>query len=455
MRRRTLILVLFILMLAVTVFISTNGGLLLNTEGEQCAYFTKVQYPTTTFQGKDTSLTFEVYNKNCTTDSFFFMFYLSGDPWFDEYNATTYKTWRCSQESSVSRNYQIASWNTVKPIAHTLRVELYSYDGNTSQFQDVRMFTISVGVQVKPGNLIVSSYETVYLIGLLLLGFYVMILGPVIVPHESSMNASSTLRQQLNVTIRMYKPLIGFYIFVFASWQILNSSLNAYPFIEPFRQSIVLIINISYFILLVRLMRIERLKFKEYGFLWPDETRKYVVVSLLLAVLYSFVAIFLPGILTGYEVFVPLPLTEIFSVILLGLVASFVGEAIFRGYIQKRISHLGGFSTVLVAVSAMFVLYKLPLLPFNPPDLFLEALSLFVVGVFLGILFYRTKTLLCPILFYFMISVLEMIVPVTAIATEYGKLVFELAAAVISLLLLIALTTKAEYEPAEELLWEE
>jgi len=187
MKSRSLILIFFVLTVLAVLFSLINYSNLTssqNTEGARGAYFTKVEHPATAYEGKSCVLSFTVYNKNYTTNgegnaSFYFMFYLDGDVWWSEYNNTDYQTWQCNTGSSVTRGYNVPSWGAIKPVVHDVRIELYWYDRNVSQLQDVVSFSISVVVHVELGSLIISSYVFIFIIALLFLGFYMLINGPI------------------------------------------------------------------------------------------------------------------------------------------------------------------------------------------------------------------------------------------------------------------------------------
>lgn len=456
MKRKSLALIFFILMLLVIAFILINYSNLMpspNTQGAHDAYFTKVEYQATTYQHTNDTWSLIIYNKNCTTSgegnaSFFLIFYLDDDLWWNEYNDTDYKTWECNKEEMVICRYTVPSWNTIKPVVHYVKAELYWYNRNASLIQDVVSFTISVVIHVETSNLMIFSYLTVYLIAIFFLGFYMLTMGTTKI-SSASQNAKFIFNQQSNRMVSFLPKVcrqrfLCFYLFVFASWQMINALFYAFPHLEQLRQSLYLMIQIAYIFLLVLVIRTENSNFGGYGYLWPEETNKYIFGSLLLAVFYSFVTIFLPGSFTGYDVFPSPSFTEVFLVILLALVASFTSETIFRGYLQSNLTKISGFTLALLTTSTMFALYRVPLLPFHPSHFLYEILSFFVVGILLGILFHRTKTLLYPVIFYFTILTLKSLTPVKAATTEYTELFLELVALTLSLLLLSVLTVKKE-----------
>jgi membrane protease YdiL (CAAX protease family) len=455
MKGGSLILAFFVSILLVILFVLIGYPNLTpspNTEGPRSAYFTQVKYPAIAYEGKVSAWNLTIYNKNCTSNDegkafFFFKFYIDGDPWWNEYNDTDYKTWQCNKESSTTRLYGISTWETMKPVAHNLKIELYWYDGNASRFQDAVSFPISVVIYVEPGNLMVTSYFTIYLMAILFLGFYMLISGRIEV-SSASQNTTFALNPQLNrmisVLSKVYRHPLCFYLFVFASWQAINALFFSFSLLEQLRWSVYLVVQIAYVILLVLVIRKESSNFKEYGYLWPEEIHKYMFGCFLLAVLYGLVTVLLPGSFAGYDVFPSLSLTEFFLVILLALVASFTSETIFRGYIQSKLAKQNGFLHALLSTSIMFALYELPLLPFNLFSFFFEVFSLFLMGIFLGILFRRTKTLLCPITFYSTVLILKSVTPIKPVTSEYVQIFFEFVAIALSLFLLSVLIVKRE-----------
>jgi membrane protease YdiL (CAAX protease family) len=414
-------------------------------EGAHGAYFVNVGYPATAYAGENSSLSFVVYNKNCSANgmgyaNFYLVFYVDGDVWWNEYNNTDYKTWKCSVGSSVALSYSLSSWDTAMPVAHDMMIELYSYNGNASQLQDVASFSVSVAVHAGLGSLIISGYVFLFLIALFFLGFYVLTGGPIEI-FSSPQNVASVSGEQPVRTVSFLSkllslPFLCFYLFVLASWQMIGVLFYAFSFPGGLQSAVYFAVEIAYIVVLVSLIKRENSSFGGYGFLWPEETLKYVAVSLLLAVFYSFIIIVLPGIYAGYDAFPSASIMGSLSIILLSLVASFTVEAIFRGYIQSKLTKLSGFPQALIATSVMFALFTVHFLPFDFSSILFEVLSLFIMGFFIGVLFYRTKTLLCPVIFYFGLSIISSLVPVRAVSSEYLSLFFECVALAISYLLL-------------------
>ena len=430
-----------------------------NTAGTRFAYFTRVKHASAAYEGKNFTWSLTVYNKNCTREgeekaSFYFNFYLDGDLWWSEYDNTDYRIWQCKKESSVTRSFLTSSWYSVKPTTHDLKIELYWYDRNVSQLQDVASFTVPVAVHVERDDLMVYSNAIVYVAIMLVLGFYMLTTGilkisqPPQDPAPVSYSQSRTIIGSLSNTFR--QGFLGFYLFILASWQTINTLFYALSLPEQLLPSIYSIVQVAYLIMLFLLIGREGSSLGGYGFSWPDETKRYISVSLFLAVLYCLVTTFVPGVFAGYDVFPSLSTTETFLLVLGALVSSLASEIIFRGYVQSKLTKLSGFPNALLTTSVMFTLYKLPFLPLNLSNIFIESLSLFVLSIFLGFLYYRTKTLWCPIAFYFAISFLKPLTSIESATSAYSILLLEFASLALSSVLLVVLTGKEEQDIVDQ-----
>lgn len=426
-------------------------------EGDRDAYLTEVRHQATAYEGSNFTLSLVTYNRNCSSDIegravFYFLFYLDGDLWWNEYNNTQYQTWSCKKESSVTRSFSVPTWYSIRPAVHDLKIVLYWYDGNVSRLQDTVSFPVSVAVHVDRDNLVIYSYVIICLAAVFVLGFYMTTIGPLpsavpIGPQDcTSVSDKPTKRSLRSFSETRWQSFLPLFFFIFVSWQMTNVLPRAFSVPEQLFPYLFLTIQIVYVGLLVFLIRRENSSYLGYGFVWPEETKKYVAAILLLAASYTFVAVLLPGVLQGYNLFPPLSIAEIFSLILSTSVVSFASETIFRGYFQTKITELRGFPFALVATSVMFSLYALPLSPFDPSNAFLKGLFLFFLGLFLGILYYRTKTLLCPMIFSFAISVINPLMSVEAATAEYSRFLLQLSALGLSSLLLFILTLKTGRE---------
>jgi len=414
------------------------------------AYFTRVKYPAIAYQGESTTWSLTICNKNCSAShggnaSFFLMLYVDGDLWWDEYHSTGGKPWPLSIGNSVTRAYGVSSWDTIKPVVHDLKIELYWYDENKSQLQDVVSFPITVAVYVELGNLMVNSYLAVYMIAIFLLGFYMLILGPIEVsstPEDTTLAFHSQSNRTISILSKVYRQPLFFYVFVFASWQMINALFYVFSITEPLSEFVYLTVQIAYVLLLFLVIRKENSNLREYGYFWPEEAHRYISCSLLLAIVYSLVTIFIPGSFTGYYVSPSPSFALVSSEILLAFVTSLASETIFRGYIQNKLAKTSYFPIALLTTSIMFSLYKSSLLAGNLSYFFLEVSSFFVLGILLGSLFCRTKTLLCPVTFYFTILFFKHLISIKAVTSIYLELFLEVVALASVSLLLSILTVK-------------
>jgi hypothetical protein len=82
--------------------------------------------------------------------------------------------------------------------------------------------------------------------------------------------------------------------------------------------------------------------------------------------------------------------------------------------------------------------------PFNQFYVAYEILSFFMAGIFLGILFYKTKTLLSPMFFYTTSMTFKTLMPIKAIALDSAKLFAEFVALALTLILLHVFVAEKE-----------
>lgn len=171
-------------------------------------------------------------------------------------------------------------------------------------------------------------------------------------------------------------------------------------------------------------LRAERSSFGQHGFVTPKGARRLLAMSLFLAVLYSLIIIFVPGGASGFEAVPAVPLSwDLFFAGGSVLLASIAAETIFRGYVQTELANVYEFFTALIVVSAMFILYTLPITLYLTSDsatILGQLLPVFAESVFLCFLFAETKTLLCPIAFSATVTLLQTFTPLQAMSSEYS-----------------------------------
>jgi membrane protease YdiL (CAAX protease family) len=407
------------------------------------AYFIEARYPPISYQGEKTLLNLTMFNKNCTVDDanygyFFLLFYLDGEPWLNEFNDTDYKSWRCDMGSSVTRYYVISSWETIKPVIHNVSIELYWFYENTSYLQDTTSFSMLVAVYAEPTNLLVLSYQATYLIVILFIGFYMMLEQPIRISLKTYTNVSGKQPSKLAAPPFKNFFFLFFYLLILALQYLINWLLYLFSIAEPLRQYVYVIVQFFNFLLLILAIKKEKLNLKKYGFFWPRKAHKYVLVSLMLALIYSFMVIFVPGIFKGYYIYPNLNLVATILGVIQAIVVSLTSGAIFYGYFQSMLRRIFNSSLALVLVAMLFAFYTLPSSKF---DLF-EVASFFILGLFLGFLRYRTRTLLSTAVFYFACLTLMLITPIKGIASEQVALSSEFIAFGLSSILLLLLVER-------------
>lgn len=213
------------------------------------------------------------------------------------------------------------------------------------------------------------------------------------------------------------------FLLVFGLHQGIEFLINTSPgFVWLRVPSLLIIISIAFYF-----MKTGGSDLREYGFLFPKKTGRLLAISLLLAVLYALVVIFVPG---GMSMFEALPGAEftwdlLFEIVTI-LLASIAVETVFRGYVQTRLTSAYGFSITLVVVAAMSTLYMLPLHLYfeaSPNLLLYQAVPLLAGSAFGCFFFKETKTLMCTIAFSATATWLTAFTPLRATATEYTTMV--------------------------------
>jgi len=191
--------------------------------------------------------------------------------------------------------------------------------------------------------------------------------------------------------------------------------------------------------------------FHEYGFRWPRSLMNCMVLSALLASVYVIITVFIPGSLRNFEVLPPNPF-DVYTNITIIFVAVFAEEIIFRGYILRNLIKMHGFFTAILLGSAMYSLtyaiYRLPLaLVLEMQGQLESALSFFMAGIFLGTLFYKTRTLMYCIVVHLFIRIFQFLTPLHAMINGYERLLFEIIAyATLTYVVLITVLTRKDGE---------
>jgi len=199
-----------------------------------------------------------------------------------------------------------------------------------------------------------------------------------------------------------------------------------------------LILNIIYVSAFIVLVKKEGLGFWEHGLYWPEKYEKHIFTAILLAFVHFLVTVFLPGAFMGFEALPATPSSNVPLKITATLIVAFAGESIFRGYIQRNLAEAYGFSLALSISSLMFSLHRFPLPLIGMVHLISDldvAMSLFLMGTFLGFFFQRTMNLIGPVTFHAVVLLLHSLTPLAAIKNEY-KLLFDVIAYIFLIILL-------------------
>ena len=296
---RTILRVLSVLIVLISVLAVVNMVLPeLKKEGERDIYFTDVHYPSLTYPGKNTTWLLTVYNENCepspgSNGSFFFKFYLDDELWWDEYNATRYRVWNCSMGTSVLRTYGVPPWGTMQPLAYNQKIELYWNDGNQSILEDAVSLPLTILVRVTPSNLIIFSYFAVYLVGLGLFGFYLLIVGrtEILLRRDPKTGGNFQAAEGAKTVSANSRTVVWLFLSIFASWQVVNAIAYFFSAVEL---PILLIAQLVFIALVVKVIEKENLNPRDYGWKWSEEGGRFVLMSIGLAILYVLVYFFGP-----------------------------------------------------------------------------------------------------------------------------------------------------------------
>jgi len=179
--------------------------------------------------------------------------------------------------------------------------------------------------------------------------------------------------------------------------------------------------------------------FGEYGFKWFEDSRKQMAISVFLAGIYIVITLYLQGLIIGFESWTPPPLPQVFVEFAKALIAGFATEFAFRGYMQGKLTKAYGFLPALYISSFLFSIHNLRFLSVytSPLDyVFGEIIPLLILGIFLGLFFQRTKSLVGPLSFQTAKEFAYHVIPTTTPPYTYIKLIFEIIAVMCLILLM-------------------
>ena len=416
------------------------------------AYFLDIDYAAEIPAGEADRWSFTVRNENCGTPEsgeawFFLKIFIDDQLWWNEFNDTEYKIWRCDKGSTIKLTYIVAEWDEFTPRTHRVAVKLYYYYNNQSYLQDVRTFEVNVIVPMKISHLYAFSYMVLYIFSSLALLYYYIVRRERV---KGNVFHASPIQKKDNVTA-IQEAFKGNNIessisLLFLAYliQVINLVLSRYmsPVLAENLHVILYMLLIGVLILFIRL-RGENLR--DYGFLIPKNLLAYLSLTAFLAIIYLLITVFLPG---GIVSIVAFPVPSFFILIsdtMSCFIAYIATESIFRGYIQTNFKQLYGFIYALLFSSVTFAFYNFPLFLNGDAALIpYKFLSAFSKGVFLGVFFQRTKTLMCPIIFLTATSFLYYFTSLKAMASEHLILLTETAAFAILIILAYTLVEKRQ-----------
>lgn len=251
----------------------------------------------------------------------------------------------------------------------------------------------------------------------------------------------------MSTTLSKTKPLVPsiiLFLIVFGIWQVYDLILI------NFTLSALLITIITYFVIYAICIAIFALfvkfgksSFKAQGFNEPSKPKKIILLSISFALLYIIVML-MPGFLFGFEQRPSHGLLSIIFNISRAILISVATESIFRGYIFRNLTKKRGIFTSLYASSIMFSLhgYEAPISIINtffiyssPSSeiirevLFEEIMPAFILGLFLGYMFYKMDwSILGPTIFRVGTLLFLFFTPITATSPWWMGLTFEVMA---------------------------
>ena len=409
------------------------------------AYFLDIDYIAEIPAGKADRWSFTVRNENCGAPEsgeawFFLKIFIDDQLWWNEFNDTEYKIWRCDKGSTIRLTYIVAEWDEFTPRTHKVAVKLYYYYNNQSYLQDVKTFEVNVTVSMKISHLYAFSYMVLYIFSSLALLYYYIMRRERFKGIQKKDNVAATQGtfKDNNVESSIFLLFLAYLI------QVINLVLSRYmsPVLAENLHVILYTLLIGFLILFIRL-RGENLR--DYGFIIPKNLLAYLSLTAFLAIIYLLITVFLPGGIVSIVAFPIPPFFILVSDTISCFITYIATESIFRGYIQTNFKQLYGFIYALLFSSITFAFYNFPLFLSGEAALIpYKFLSAFSKGVFLGVFFQRTKTLMCPIMFLTAASFLYYFTSLKPIAGEHLILLTEAAAFAILIILVYILVEKRQ-----------
>jgi len=239
---------------------------------------------------------------------------------------------------------------------------------------------------------------------------------------------------------KTYRTLIEclfMFLIVFGLWQIWYIFSSAYSLPEGIRDLMNAVVQIAIVAIFTLAIILNGSNFGEYGFKWFEDSRKQIAISVCLAGVYILITLYFQGLIVGFSPLPPIPLPQVFIEFTKALIASFATELVFRGYMQGKLTKAYGFLPALYISSFLFSLHALSILTTSAlTDIVVEIMRVFVLGIFLGLFFQRTKSLVGPLSFQTTKELAYCIIPTATIPLTYIRLIFEVIAIICVILLM-------------------
>jgi len=230
------------------------------------------------------------------------------------------------------------------------------------------------------------------------------------------------------------------FLVAFGLWQI--PYLFSLP--EGIRDLVNSAVQIAIIAVFMLSIKLSGSNFGEHGFKWFEDSKKQIAVSIFLAGVYILITLYLQGFIVGFDALPPISLDQVPAQIVKALLTGFTIELVFRGYMQGEFTKAYGFLPALYVSSFLFSIYWLS--PLSRPitttlTTIFTIMGFFVLGIFLGLFFQRTKSLVGPVSFQMAHKFASTIIPIkTSLTTiDYAPhimLAFEVIANICVILLM-------------------
>lgn len=201
-------------------------------------------------------------------------------------------------------------------------------------------------------------------------------------------------------------------------------------------------VQILIIVVFVIAIKLDDSNFGDHGLKWFEDSKKQIAISVFLAIVYVFINLYIQGYMVGLiPGIVPISLEQLPIEVAKALIAGISIELAFRGYTQREFTKAYGFLPALYLGSLLFSFEALVLSPTarerDPLAILVDMASLFVLGIFLGLFFDRTKSLVGPVTFQIAYNLANSIIPTKPFAAPIVTLVFDIIASICVLILMI------------------